>query len=289
MPLIVKYIICIIKKIFCIVTIREDNVCILPYKKIRSTLIIDLIVKIIKKTTKNVVLSNYLNEVEDLKYKLIKEHIQIYNGKVLMNYLLCDAIQYVLKIRREECYTQEIFILTNHPNSIDKENIVYFAKQFKRINIVTSNMQFFQNIEEYLEEKLGMAITVSNNKRKSLSKAKIIVNLDFDEELINKFHIYQNAIIFNPNTKVEIQSKLFNGIHIYDYQISYQDIFKKHIFDSFNKKQLYESIIANKTFIQAIQQISEDNVKIVNLIGKNGIIHKREIINDMTIPYLQNT
>ena len=35
-------------------------------------------------------------------------------------------------------------------------------------------------LSDYLEG-LGIAITVTNNKRKSLLKAKFIINLDFDE------------------------------------------------------------------------------------------------------------
>lgn len=276
LPAIIKYIIYQVKRILCILTIKEEKLCIWPYKKVKNKFIINLIIKALHKTTKSVVLSNSLNEFDYINEKLIQNKMYIYTGKVLGNYLLYEFIGYISKMKHEEMYKQELFILINNPSKIDESNIIYFSKNFKRINIVTNQINHFRKIENYLEDKLGIAITITNNKRKSLLKAKIIINLDFDEETINNFNINRNAIILNPNNKVNIKSKLFNGINIHDYQIIYKNKFNSLIYKKFDKRLLYESTIIGKKYDEVIKQIKEDDVRIVNLLGKNGVINQKE-------------
>jgi len=272
----IKFFIYLIKKIFCILTIREEKICILPYKIVNNKLIIKAIVKIITKTTKRVVLSEYLSKVEFFNVKLKENNVHVHNGKILSNYLIYDIVSYIAKMKNEDTQMQEVFILVNNPSALDEKNIIYFAKNFKRINIVTNHIKHFRKLETYLEEKFGIAITITNNKKKSLAKAKIIINLDFDEELINSYSINTKAIILNPNNKIEIHSKLFNGINISDYQIIYNNKFINKEFKKFDKKIIYESILVDKNYEQALGQLKEDNVKIVNLIGRNGIINRQE-------------
>lgn len=275
LPGIVKRFVYIIKKILCILTITEEKICILPYKN-DNRFITKLIIKIISRTTKRVVLSNYLNQKEDINLKLKENNVHVHNGNVLSNYLIYNFISYIAKMRNEDTHMQEVYILINKPNALDESNIIYFAKNFKRINIVTNHIKHFRRLENYLEEKFGIAITITNNKRKSLAKAGIIINLDFDEELINSYNINTQAIILNPNKKIEIYSKLFNGINISDYQIIYSNKFSNSVYKKFDKKLLYETVLIDKNYEQAMKQIKEDNVKIVNLIGKNGIINRQE-------------
>ena len=277
-PKVIRYIIYFFKKIFCILTIKDEKVCVLPYKKIKSKVIIETIGKIISKITHNVVLSNYLNDIELLKLQFQENKINIYKGDILCKYLIYNFVEYILKQRGEECYNQEICILVNDLTKLDENNIIYFCKKFKRINIVTKNINKFKRLEKYLEEE-GIAITITNNKRKSLLKAKIIINLDFDEELLNSFNINQNAIILEIGEKAEVKSKLFNGINILDYQIVYDtsNIKLDNInYKKFDKKLIYESIASKNEYEDVINMINRDNVRIVNLIGKNGIIQKQE-------------
>lgn len=257
-------------------TITEEKICILPYKNVNNKLITNLVIKTITKATKRVVLSNYINKKEDINLKLKENNVHVHNGNILSNYLIYNFVSYIAKMRNEDTHMQEVYILINKPNALDESNIIYFAKNFKRINIVTNHINYFRKLENYLEEKFGIAITITNNKRKSLAKAGIIINLDFDEELINGYNVNTQAIILNPNNKIEIHTKLFNGINISDYQIIYSEKFINKAFKKFDKKMLYESILSDKNYEQAMKQIKEDNVKIVNLIGKNGIINRQE-------------
>lgn len=271
----IKCIIYFFKKILCILTITKENICIIPYKKVKNHFIKNLIVKLLIKSTKNIVLSRYLENIPEFKNTLIKSKIHIYDGKMLANYLMYDFLEYICNIRDEKIHSQEIHLLINNITKIDEQNILYIAKYCKRINIVTNNIRAFKKIENHLEN-LGISITITNNKRKSLLKAKIIVNFDFNYEMLNSFKINQNAIILSFNNNVNIKSKLFNGINVYDYQITYNKLFKDIMYKKFDKKVLYESIISTNNYNMALEKIKTDNVKIVNLKGKNGIINIEE-------------
>ena len=279
-PLPLKYIIYIFKKLFCVLTIKNNNICVLPYKRINNNLTINIITKIIKKSTNKVVLSNYLNELQELYNQLYKKRIYIYKGKTLPYYLIDNIIDYICKIRREDTISQEVHILLNNLNELSENSIIYLSQKFKRINIVTPKIKNFIRITNYLES-LGIAITVTNNKRKSLLKAKFIVNFDFDEELLNLFNINTKAIIIQMNKETIVKSKLFNGINILGFQISYNDKINNldiTEYKKFDKKVLYEKMLDGKKYEDIINMIQEDNIKIVNLIGRNGIINNQEYL-----------
>ena len=160
---ILKYVKYFFKKIFCILTITKENICIIPYKKLNIPFVKKLITKLLIKSTKNVVLSKYLESIPDLKNNLNKADIHIYDGKILANYLLHDFVEYISKIREEEVHSQEINLLINTITAIDEQNIIYLANHCKRINIVTSNIRAFRKIEKYLEENF-----LKNKKRCNL-------------------------------------------------------------------------------------------------------------------------
>lgn len=276
-PFLLKYVIYFLKKLFCILTIKDNKICILPYKKIHNRIIIKIITKIVLKTTKNVVLSNYLNELEELNRQFYKSQIHIYKGNELSYYLIYNFIDYICKVKNEEIISQEVYILVNDLNEMIQNIIIDISKKIKRINIVTPRIKDFIRISDYLEE-LGIAITVTNNRRKSLLKAKFIVNFDFNEDTLNLYKINTEAIIIEMNKDVKIKSKLFNGINILDFQITYNSNFPSTDYNKFDKKILYEQSLTGKSYETIIKKIEEDNVKIVNLIGKNGVISTKEYV-----------
>lgn len=278
-PKILKKIVYLFKKIFCILTIKPDGVCILPYKKLESNKIIKLIIKKISELSKNVVLSKELKKDVYFKNELENKKINVFIGSYLCNYLTYDYLEYISKYANIKTHNQEIAILINEMSEINKDNIIYLAKNLKRINIITENINKFKKLEKYLEE-LGISITITNNKKKSLLKSKIIFNIDFNEESINMFNINRNAIIININSKTNMNLKSFMGLNIIDYDINFNnDKFLKQYnkYKAFDKNDIYESIIyPNNNYKNVINQIKEDNIKIVNLIGKNGIINNKE-------------
>lgn len=148
-------------------------------------------------------------------------------------------------------------------------------KKYKKVNIVTNHIEKFKKIEEQILQEEGIMIAVGDNKRKSLSKSKIILNVDFPSELINKYSIYEEAIIINLKNKVKINKKRFNGINISDYEISFEniDVLDYEKLDLYNKKDLYEAMLYKKQpFSNIWSKIEKDKVKIEKLYGNNMIL-----------------
>ncbi len=155
------------------------------------------------------------------------------------------------------------------------ENIKEIVKQYKRINIVTNHFEKFKKIEQQIFDEYGIMITVTNNKKKSLSKSQLILNVDFPKELINKYRIFEEAIIVNLCGNVAISSKRFNGVNIIDYEIDYTsdeefDFDKNNLYD---KKKIYEAhTYTNRTFDYLQKQFLNDKVKIRHLQASNSIL-----------------
>lgn len=119
-------------------------------------------------------------------------------------------------------------------------------------------------------------LNVSNNKKTSLLKSEVIINIDFPSELLNKYNIYNKAIIINILEKINIQSKKFNGVNVNYYRIF---IPKKLKIERFSNELIYESYIYNeKKLDNVIKRFNKDKIKIKKLIGNNGVIRNSEII-----------
>ena len=180
----------LLNKIFIIIK-KENEVLELPvnleelYKKMKNGKILEmyinnLILKLKKVINNNpVVLSKSIKSNNQFVDDLKKNNIKIYDGKWLYRYILKEIVEYILKEKNEIKENTEIAFLVNYIDDVVIENIKIFAKEYKRINIVTNHIGKFRKIEEDLYNENGIIITTSNNKRKSLIKSKIIINMDF--------------------------------------------------------------------------------------------------------------
>lgn len=283
----IKY---IIKKIFYIPTIKmfeNKRIYIFPRNKLyniaKTEKMIDkLAKKLDENQIDNIIICKELNKNDKFKNIIYSKNLNILDGKWLYNFLLYDILIYILMLNGLEIENQEIHILMNDTSDINLDNIIKFAQICKRVNIITNNPSRFKNIENNLYADYGITLSISNNKKKSLSKAKIILNIDFPEEIINKYIIYRKAIIVNVRDEIKIYSKAFEGINIIDYQIElnkkYKELLKKYnLYEDFENNVLYESVIYRKDNIQnIIEQIKNDDIKIINLFGKRGIIEAEE-------------
>ena len=112
---------------------------------------------------------------------------------------------------------------------------------------------------------------IMNNKKKSLAKAKIIVNIDFPQELINQHIIYEKAIIIDCYENIIINKKRFNGVILQDYDIDIKDI-NKYILENekYYRKELYEAEFYKKQPYENIRdKIQKDGIKINKLLSTN--------------------
>lgn len=108
-------------------------------------------------------------------------------------------------------------------------------------------------------------------------KSKIIINLDFPEELINQYDINNKAIIINILEKISIYKKKFNGVSINYFRINMPE---KYVMPEFNDEIIYESIIYQYKELEDIRdRIVKDKIKIKKLIGNNGLVEEKEIIS----------
>lgn len=272
-----------IKKLFNLIGFNENDskaIITLPLfksSKIRKKRIIKIAKKINKKlydnNIENVVLSNYLEENEILKQKLYCQNINILDGRYLFYMLIPETVEYILKRQKIEQENGEITLLINDFTENNAKIITYIAQNVKRVSIVTNHSNKFKAIEEYLYNELGIILNITNNKNKSLSNAKLIINIDFPEEIINKYQINSNAIIVNIFNEVKIKAKKFNGININYYKVY---IPKKYKMEGFKNNLIYESSIYRFNYEKARRDIITNKVKIRKLMGINGEILENE-------------
>ncbi len=290
-----KKIIYFFRNLFIIIGIEKLNnniICYIPknYIKIMNKFIAKIVSKKIcnvlyDNNINNVVLSNKLKTNNIIINAIQSENIEILDGRELFKDLILKIIEYVLSLQNEDISKYEITLLTNDLSNNVINNIIYLSNKVKVLNVVTNNIKDYKKVEEKIYNKFGILIRITNNKRKSLANTKLIFNIDFPEEILNEYIIYDKAIIINICKKIKILSKKFNGINVNYYNIKlpieYKNFFSKYnIYRNFNENELYESILYNdngKDFFNRINNIEDNNVSILNLIGENGVISENNI------------
>ena len=228
--------------------------------------------KILEKTLCNkIVVSKQIKKQEQYINYLYSKNIDIVDGKWLFEVLSCDCLDYILKKQNLKKQETSIAIMVNELTEYRLQIIKTLVADYKKVTIVTNHMDKFRKIEKQILEELGITLIITNNKKKSLTKTKIILNLDFTEELVNKYNLLEDSTIVNIHFNVKISKKRFNGVSINDYEIDYlnNEEFDYEKQSKFNKKDIYESYIYKKQpWDDARKQIKRDNVKIKYLLGQ---------------------
>ena len=255
----------------------KDNTIILPItegvndKKIEKLALKTK--KIIKKNSnsKKIVLSKKMYKEKKYINYLNTYGLEIQDGRWLLEILLPDVVEYIIYKKKIEKIS--ISILINDLTDIELENIKILSRKYKNINIVTNHVEKFKKLEKQLEEKEGIILNITNNKKKSLLKSKIVLNIDFPRELINKYNISDDAIIVNIKGNIRINKKRFNGLNINDYDIDFRfdKQNNKTLSTKYYLKDLYQCELYKKQSINEIKKrIKNDRVVIKNLILNNG-------------------
>ena len=233
--------------------------------------------KIISKysNSKKIVISKNLQEEITYINYLNSYGLDISDGRWLYEILATDIIKYIIekkKIKKEET---TISILINDLTEIELENIKILAENYKNLNIVTNHIEKFKKLEDKFMEN-GIMITIVNNKKKSLMKSKMILNIDFPNELINKYMIKEDAIIINVPGKVKINRKRFNGLIVNNYEIDFRDDIKSEenlMGYEFYLRDVYESRLYKKqTFSDIRNALKKDGVNIKKVYLSNSVL-----------------
>ncbi len=254
--------------------IKDDNIYI--YDKLEKNKNIEKIVKKLEKEgVTNIVLSHEIQKNKNFINAINANNIRIFDGRWLEKYLIPEILEYVINnknIKKEEC---EIAVATNEITDIGIETIKNLARQYKKLTVVTNHIERLKKIEKELYSNEGILIVISNNKKKSLAKSQIILNLDFNNQILNQYRLNENAVILNVEGGIKINSKRFCGLNInnYEIEISKEECIWRENMNVFQKKDLLEAkLYARDTLKNIRKKINESKVTVRQLFGENGKI-----------------
>lgn len=223
-----------------------------------------------KSSSKKIVVSKKIGQYEKYMNILKAKYINV-EGKWLYKMLVPEIMEYILKKENLKKEETSLHILVNDATDVAVQNILEFAKEYKTITIITNHIDKFKKIEEKIFEESGINISIMNNKKKSLSRAKIIINFDFPKELINQYTINEKAIILNLPGKLKINKKRYEGKIIQGYEIKSKEDSNYHQeLDKFYPKSIYESKFYYEQPYQYIREkIKNDKIEIKELYLQN--------------------
>lgn len=234
-----------------------------------------LVKRLLLNETNNVVIDKELITCEKLIKLLKSNDIKIFDGKWLEKYLILDILEYIINKKQIIKAETEIAITANEITDLLIEMIKILSKQYKKLTIVTNHIEKLRKIEKEIKEKEGILIILSNNKNKSLLKSQIIINMDFNQELINQYRIYEEAIIINAEENIRIDAIRFNGIVINDYEIEIgrKEFIWRDGIEKYRQRDLIEAeLYVRDTYKNIRKKIQKNNIKIKELYGINGIV-----------------
>jgi len=258
------------------IKIEQDNVKIYADLN-KDKNVMKVIKKLIKNDIESVVLSKAIIEDNNFINALNANNIKIFNGRWLEKYLTFEIIDYIIAYKDIKKEETEIAITANEITDLTIETIQVLAKQYKRLTVVTNHIEKLRKIEKDLYDNNGILIVVANNTKKSLLKPAIILNLDFNRQVLNKYRINEKAIIINVEENMKINSKRFCGININDYEIEVgreENIWRENM-NNFRKKDLLEATLyIRDTFKNIRKKIMKNKVTIKSIYGENGKIER---------------
>ena len=179
-----------------------------------------------KNVNSNIILSRRIKEITSNKesteiYQNVKEIIKnSEKNKSIYRNFVRTIIKSVIERKSQIPEEQSLSILIDTKDYNNTQLINELMTQYKMINIATSNIKQFAGLEGEAEQNFE-PISVLNNKRKSLSNAKYILNVDFSGEKIKEYSIDRTAIIFNiADTKIDklmyFDGNIINNVKLID-------------------------------------------------------------------------
>lgn len=239
-------------------------------KKCKNNKLDNIVFKTLKNKNCKVIFSQELVNILH-NSKKNKDYINMQKqDKTIFIENIQKALEYIIKIRKECVQQNNIYVLTKNNNIQYRNLLIDLSLKYKSLNIITEKIKEFKHIEDFVYEKYGVFVVISNNKRKSLIRAKYILNIDYNENEINQFNINRNGIIFNISNNEIKRIRGFNGIIINNVEMEYiSGANYEHI--KYSRKQ--------KIFRRFQNNMEENNLEpdIINIVGNNGYIAESEV------------
>lgn len=265
-PKILKKIIIKLIKVFNIIVIQNIKNDEYIYRVPRISNLKRLRKILNKSKAKKIILSKEL--------KKYSKELGIEENNKIPKYLIYNILKYIENIINTQIELQSIYFLTNVYNSENIQTISNLAENIKSVNVITNKLKEYNRLEKKLYDT-GNLIAITNNKRKSLRKANFIINLDLTNEELGSYNINRNSIIINCANEKITKLSCFEGIIINNIQIKGEDNEFGNSFDYIDI--LTNHILKGNIYDKSINMVK--NIQITNLIGNNGIINKKEILN----------
>lgn len=201
------------------------------------------------------------------------------SDKLVMKAMIIDLLGGLEVILRTDFRNEDVSITMC--NIDNKDFFIDIANVFRSVNIVTTKLGSMRKFESSIKNK-NIITSVSNNRRKSLKRARILINIDFNNSMLNEFEINRNCIIINLNkNKIKLCNK-FQGCIIENINIDFDNRFHQITKENFDVDYLYDSYLNHLKYNEACQNIKYDKCKIINLQGNNGFISNQELRNIYT-------
>ena len=206
------------------------------------------------------------SNIQNVIYEKSFKKINITNcSKVRLEQYILEITQHIIKSKKLDKETR-IAIVVNKFNELIKKKVCDLVNKYKHVSIVTCNMASGIKLQNEIFDAYGIMLKVSNNKRKALKDAELILNIDLDSKNFNKYIILDKAIIININNEVEINSMRFSGLNL-----------NKIVFKISDKSKEY---IEKKYGLQCDKYDVEDftiledkiNIEIDRILSKNGYL-----------------
>ncbi len=217
---------------------------------------IDRLIKLLKKDNIDYIIAE---KGIDINYKKL-------NGSFALKYMIPEVVKYCFRLINPK--TEEVYICTNNFTNENIQIIKDLSSYVKVVNIISSNSRYLA-LEKELERS-GIYITVNNNKRTSLKRANIIVNLDFKD--LKNYSISRNIIIVDVSNKFNID-KGFDGIYIKGVKIGTNKIMRVFgEYENFEKNQLIEAeMVKIEKYNMVREYIGINKFEIEQVIGERII------------------
>lgn len=211
--------------------------------------------------------------------------ISVLNGKKIMELMDFDIVKYIIDIQQVDMKQEEIYIIFKKDNSLNLNFLKRYIENFRMTNVVTNDIERLKKVQDNLLEHDGILISVSNNKRKALKRAKYVLNMNLSKSELEKYKINRNAIIINIKENVKYEDVNFDGVNVNYFEIALPDEYVEkfeQIGEKFDYVKLYESELLSKMQQKSLEniyaKIKSDGVRVDGLIGNNGKIDNSEFI-----------
>ena len=212
-------------------------------------------------------------------------NVKMINGKKLMEYMEFDIMKYILEKQKHNMKQEDIYIIFKKDNSLNLNFLVRFIENFRMTNVVTNDIARLKNVQDNLLDNENILISVSNNKKKALRRAKYVLNVNLTTEELAKYNINRNAVIINIRENVKYSNPGFEGVNVNYFDIKVPDELDEkfeQMGNNFDLVKLYESLLLAESFGEtftekAYEKIARDEIQVKNVIGINGRISDEEL------------